>query len=516
MKTTKESYASLWIDGATLPKFPALAANERADVCVVGAGIAGLTIAYLLTHAGKSVIVLEAGSIISGETQRTTAHLVTALDDRYFELERLHGEQGAILAAESHAAAIDTIERIVREEKIDCDFERVDGYLFAAPDTHSDVLDRELAATHRAGLTKTKIVDRAPLVSFDTGRALLFPRQAQFHPLKYLTAIAAAIVRDGGRIFAHTRAEKIDGGKAAHVETREGRQVSCDAIVVATNTPANDRLVIHTKQAAYLTYAIGVAVPAGTVPKALYWDNGDPFHYVRVQQAAPGNSGSARDILIVGGEDHKSGQADDAEARYAKLEAWTRQRFPMASEIRYRWSGQVMVSVDRLAFIGRNPLDHDNIYVATGDSGTGLTHGTIAGMLIADLIMGRENPWTNLYRPSRVNVGATENYARETANMVAQFADWLTAGDVEKDQLVPLGTGATVRHGLTKVAVYREADGTFHECSAVCPHLGGIVCWNHAEKTWDCPAHGSRFDRLGKVLHGPAHQDLRPIEVHAH
>jgi len=516
MKTTKENYASIWIDRATLPKFPALAANERADVCVVGAGIAGLTTAYLLTRAGKSVIVLEAGSIISGETQRTTAHLVTALDDRYFELERLHGEQGAILAAESHAAAIDTIERIVREEEIDCDFERVDGYLFSAPDTPSDVLDRELAATHRAGLTKTKIVDRAPLVPFDTGRALLFPRQAQFHPLKYLTAVAAATVRDGGRIFAHTRAAKIAGGKSAHVETREGLQVSCDAIVAATNTPANDRLVIHTKQAAYLTYAIGVAVPPGMVPKALYWDNGDPFHYVRVQQAAPGDSGSARDILIVGGEDHKSGQADDAEARYAKLEAWTRQRFPLAREIRYRWSGQVMVSVDRLAFIGRNPLDDDNVYVATGDSGTGLTHGTIAGMLITDLIMGRENPWTNLYRPSRVNVGAIENYAHETANTVAQFADWLTAGDVEKEQLVPLGTGAIVRHGLTKVAVYREADGTFHECSAVCPHLGGIVCWNHAEKTWDCPAHGSRFDPLGKVLHGPANQDLCPVEVHAH
>ena len=516
MNTTKENSASIWMDRAALPTFPSLAANERAEVCVVGAGIAGLTTAYLLTRAGKSVIVLETGSIISGETQRTTAHLVTALDDRYFELERLHGEQGAKLVAESHAAAIDTIERIVREEKIDCDFERVDGYLFSAPGSPSDVLDRELAATHRAGLTKTEILDRAPLVSFNTGRALLFPRQAQFHPLKYLAAVAAAIVRDGGRIFAHTRAAKIAGGESAHVETSAGLRVSCDAIVVATNTPANDRLVIHTKQAAYQTYAIGVAVPTGAVPKALYWDDGDPFHYVRMEQAPRGNAGSALDILIVGGEDHKTGQADDAEARYAKLEAWTRQRFPMATEIRYRWSGQVMVSVDRLAFIGRNPLDHDNVYVVTGDSGTGLTHGTIAGMLITDLIMGRENPWGNLYSPSRVKVGATENFAHEAANMVVQFADWLTAGDVEKDQLVPLGSGAIVRHGLAKVAVYREADGTFHECSAVCPHLGGIVCWNHAEKTWDCPAHGSRFDRLGKVLHGPANQDLAPVEVHAH
>ena len=510
MNTAKESSASIWMDQPALPKFPTLAANERADVCVVGAGIAGLTTAYLLTRAGKSVIVLEAGSIISGETQRTTAHLVTALDDRYFELERLHGEQGAKLAAESHTAAINTIERIVREERIDCGFERVDGYLFAASDMPSDVLDHELAATHRAGLTKTKIVDRAPLASFDTGRALLFPSQGQFHPLKYLTAVAAAIVRDGGRIFAHARAAKIEGGKSAHVETQEGFQVSSEAIVVATNTPVNDRLVIHTKQAAYQTYVIGVAVPAGTVPKALYWDSGDPFHYVRVQPSNPGSSGPAHDILLVGGEDHKSGQADDAVARYAKLESWTRERFPTATEIRCRWSGQVMVSVDRLAFIGRNPLDHDNVYVATGDSGTGLTHGTIAGMLITDLIMGRENPWTNLYSPSRVTMGAAENYARESVNMVAQFADWLTAGDVEKDQLIPPGTGAIVRHGLAKVAVYREADGTFHECLAVCPHLGGIVCWNHAEKTWDCPAHGSRFDRLGKVLHGPANQDLCP------
>ena len=511
MKTNAGSSTSVWMGSATLPNFPALAADERADVCVVGAGLAGLTTAYLLTRAGKSVIVLDDGPIAAGETARTTAHVVTALDDRYFELEQLHGEAGAKLAAESHAAAIATIERIVRDEQIECDFERVDGYLFNAPATPNDVLDRELAATHRAGLTDTKIVARAPLASFDTGPALLFPAQAQFHPLKYLAAVAAAIVRGGGRIFAQTHGAKFNGGKSAYVETRAGLKVACDAIVVATNTPVNDRLVIHTKQAAYRSYVIGAAVPAGTVPKALYWDSGDPFHYVRLQPSRPG--GSAQDILIVGGEDHKSGQADDAEVRYANLETWTRARFPMVTEIRFRWSGEVMVAVDGLAFIGRNPLDHENVYVATGDSGTGMTHGTIAGLLLTDLIQGRKNPWTGLYSPSRVTLGAAKDYARETANMAAQYADWLTAGEVEKDKLVPPGTGAIVRHGLTKVAVYREGDGTFHECSAICPHLGGIVCWNQTEKTWDCPAHGSRFDRLGKVLHGPANVDLHSLAV---
>ena len=497
---------------ATRPDFRPLTENTRADVCIVGAGIAGLSTAYELLRGGKSVIVLDDGPIVSGETERTTAHLVTALDDRYFELERLHGERGAQLAAESHAAAIDTIERVIAAEGIDCDFERVDGYLFNAPGEPDDILDRELAATHRAGLGDTEIVSRAPLGTFDTGRALRFPRQAQFHPLKYLSALADAIVRLGGRICTHTHAAKIAGGKDAHIETATGLTVRCEAIVVATNTPVNDRLAIHTKQAPYRTYVIGLAVPAGTVPKVLYWDTDEPYHYVRLAAGKPDTFGTAGDILIVGGEDHKTGQADDGEQRFARLETWTRQRFPMAGEVQFRWSGQVMEPVDCLAFIGRNPVDHDNVYIATGDSGNGMTHGTIAGSLLADLICGRKNPWKELYNPSRVTLGAAKDFAAETANMAAQYTDWLTAGDLDKEKLVPRGRGAVVRHGLTKIAVYRDLDGTFHECSAVCPHLGAIVNWNDAEKTWDCPAHGSRYDPFGAVLNGPANKGLKPLE----
>ena len=501
------------MDTVLRPEFANLTKNDSADVCIVGAGIAGLTTAYLLTKAGKSVIVLDDGPILSGETERTTAHLTTVLDKRYFELEQLLGEANARLAAESHAAAIDTIERIVREEYIDCDFERVDGYLFEGPDQPADLLDRELAAARRAGLTETVMVDRAPLSSFNTGRALRFSHQAQFHPLKYLLALAKAIIRDGGHIFTGTHVTKVHGGEAAHVETEGGSFVTCEAIVMATNTPVNDRLVIHTKQAAYRSYVIGVAIPVGAVPKALYWDTCDPYHYVRLAAMKAGGRTPAQEILIVGGEDHKTGQADDAEARYAKLEQWTRQRFPMAMEVRFRWSGQIMESIDGLALIGRNPLDHDNVYVVTGDSGTGMMHGTIAGLLITDLIDDRTNPWTDLYSPRRVTLGATKDFARETLNMASQYLDWLTAGDVEKEQLIAPGTGAIVRHGLAKAAVYRDADGSFHECSAVCPHLGAIVAWNHAEKTWDCPAHGSRFDCMGKVLHGPANQNLSPAGV---
>ena len=500
---------SVWMATATLPPYSTLTKNEHADVCIVGAGIAGLTTAYLLGRAGKSVIILDDGPIVSGETERTTAHLVTALDDRYFELERLHGEKGARLAAESHAAAIDQIERTVHEEKIDCDFERVDGYLFMPPSESTEVLERELAATHRAGLTDTELSAKAPPVSFDTGPALRFPRQAQFHPLKYLAALAQAIVRDGGRIYTQTHASKIEGGEPARIETRGGSIVTADAVVVATNTPVNDLLAIHTKQAAYRTFVIGASVPVGSVHKALYWDTPDPYHYVRLQSLAQTQlSSSASDLLIVGGEDYKTGQADDAEARYSRLEQWARARFPMMTEVKFRWSGQVMETIDGMAFIGRNPMDKKNVYIATGFSGNGMTHGTIAGLLLTDLIQGRENAWAALYEPSRKTLRAAKTFAKETINMAAQYGDWVTKGDVKEDVLVAPGTGAVVRRGLHKIAVYCDAAGQLHECSAVCPHLGGIVAWNHSEQTWDCPCHGSRFDKFGKVLDGPAISNL--------
>ena len=228
---------SVWMATATLPRFSRLLTNEQVHVCIVGVGIAGLTNAYLLGRDGKSVIVLDDGQIVSGETERTTAHLVSALDDRYVDLEQLHGGKGARLAAESHLAAIDQIERIVREEHIDCDFERLAGCLFEPPGESSEILERELAAAQRAGLTDVQMVSRAPITSFDTGPALRFPRQAQFHPLKYLAAVAQAIIRDGGRIYTETHAVKIEGGKSARIDTRNGQTVTAGAVVVATNTP---------------------------------------------------------------------------------------------------------------------------------------------------------------------------------------------------------------------------------------------------------------------------------------
>jgi glycine/D-amino acid oxidase-like deaminating enzyme/nitrite reductase/ring-hydroxylating ferredoxin subunit len=510
MRKSFEQSRSVWMDTAEVPLEPALPERVSADVCIVGAGIAGMSTAYLLALEGKSVVVLDDGPIGGGMTGRTTAHLVNALDDRYFELERLHGEEGARLAAESHTAAINAIEAIVKREAIKCEFERLDGYLFVPPHDSRKILDDELEAVHKAGLTDIEKVERVPWGSYDTGPALRFPRQGQLHPLKYLTGLAKAIKEKGGRIYTQSHATEIEGGKQARVETTGGGVVTAGAVVVATNTPVNDLMAIHTKQAAYQTYVIGARIPLGSVARALYWDTPDPYHYLRVETV--GKGAKAYDILIVGGEDHKTGQQDDANKRFAALERWTRHRFSMIEGIEYRWSGEVMEPVDGLAFIGRNPLDAKNVFIATGDSGNGMTHGTIAGILLTDLILDRQNPWESIYEPSRITLKALPEFAKENLNVAVQFTDLIVAGDVESVDEIKPGAGAIISRGLSKVAVYRDPKGEIHERSAVCRHVGCIVNWNSLENTWDCPCHGSRYDALGKVIQGPANSDLAETE----
>lgn len=509
MNANLEQTTSPWMQVGEISSPASLSKDIETDVCVVGAGIAGMTAAFLLLREGRSVVILDDGPIGGGQTQRTTAHLSNAIDDRYFKIENWHGHTGARLAAESHTAAIDRIETIVNDEKIDCDFERLDGYLFGSPGESHELLEQEFFAARRAGLSEIELIPHCPLLAFDTEMCLRFPRQGQFHPLKYLAGLKQAIQRMGGLVFTQTRVEKIDGGPPAKIRSYSGATVTATSVVVATNSPFNDFVTIHTKQAAYISYVLGFLVPKGSVTKALYWDTEHPYHYVRLQ-ALP-ESESSGELLIVGGEDHKTGQANDAEERYRRIEEWTRKRFPTSGDAVYRWSGQVLETIDGLAFIGRNPLDSQNVYIATGDSGQGMTHGTIAGILITDLIVGRPNPWSTLYDPSRKTLRAAGRYLQENLNVAAQYTAWVTGGDVGSTQSIASGTGAIVRDGLSKVAAYRDEHGLLHRCSAVCPHLGCIVEWNRNESTWDCPCHGSRFDKQGHLLCGPANSDLETI-----
>jgi glycine/D-amino acid oxidase-like deaminating enzyme/nitrite reductase/ring-hydroxylating ferredoxin subunit len=507
-KATKFSNFSIWSATEPARKFPALSKNAKADVCIVGAGIAGLTTGYLLALEGKSVIIIDKVSVDQGETANTSAHLSNEIDATYREVARLHLENGAQMAAESHTAAISKIESIIAAENIDCDFKRVDGYLFLGPNDSARTLDQELEAAQRAGVN----VSKEQMFNFGlaAGPCLKFAEQAQFHPAKYMNGLAAAFKSAGGKIYGKTEAKEIKGAQRAEIKIAKGHTITADAVVVATNTPVNDWVKMHTKQAAYRTYVIGVPVPLDSIPTALYWDTEDPFHYVRLQRI--GEGAEARDILIIGGEDHKTGQHDDIENRYARLLSWARTHFPGLPEPEFRWSGQIMDTTDGLAFIGRNPGDEKNVYIVTGDCGVGLTHGTIAGMLITDMIMGRENPWAILYDPARKSPLAALTFAKENLNVASQYASWVTPGEVSSPDEIRPGTGAIVRSGLAKIAAYRDPAGNLQERSAVCTHLGCIVAWNAAESSWDCPCHGSRFDPDGKVLNGPAVAPLAPVE----
>ncbi|WP_026464738.1 FAD-dependent oxidoreductase [Adhaeribacter aquaticus] len=511
MKKNTGSTLSPWMHGTTFPVTTALTEDLTCDVCVVGAGIAGMTTAYLLAQEGKSVVVLESKGIGSGETSRTTAHLSNAFDDRYHIMVDLIGEKKARILAESHTYAIKKIEEICATENIDCDFERLNGYLFLQPSSTEDQLDKELAAARQLGFANLVKLKNTPIPSLSNGPCLCFPDQAIFHPLKYLVGLSHALLAKGGKIFTDSHVISFEKGLDHIVRTSGGFTVTAKQVVVATNSPVNDTVAIHTKQAPYRTYVIGFKVLPGTIPNGLYWDDSEPYHYIRlVKDTHPDSLQSGEDaynLLIVGGEDHKTGQEENEQERLECLEEWVREKLPMAGDVVYRWSGQVMEPTDYVAYIGKNPGE-DNVYIATGDSGQGMTHGTIAGVLITDLIMGRPNAWANVYDPGRIRVKSAPEFLKENLNVAAQYKDWVTPGEVTDPSEIMPGTGRVIRRGINKVAVYCDALGQKHEMSAVCSHMGCIVNWNEVENTWDCPCHGSRFDATGEVLSGPAIKGL--------
>ncbi|EFN55349.1 hypothetical protein CHLNCDRAFT_134365 [Chlorella variabilis] len=482
---------SPWNQKSLAVKYPPLKQDIKADVAVIGAGIAGLSCAYNLAKAGKKVVVLEARTRGAGQTGRTTAHLMTWLDDYFYECESMHGKEKTRLVAESLRGAADWIERVVREEGIECKFRRMDGYLYPHATGESPQ-----PTSAMAGLTNTEWVDLGggPEVG-GIRQCLRFAANADFHPLMYLEGLAAAVERHGGKIYEGTKAWK-----------------------------AGER--------ALRTYAVGLLVRRDAVKRSLFWDTAEPYHYVRFDDWDDEHL-----LMIVGGEDHKTGslwpydpydRQAGREGMHRVLEKYARSRWTAAGELLLKWNGQVMEPADLLYLHGHNPLVPDgNSYIITGDSGQGMTGGTIGGMVVSDLILGRKNPWADVYDPSRApplkslleiaeeGVITTTSYAERVlpkarpwqAARLLTPSQWLAAGVTLSYEMEP-DSGAVVQKG---VAVYCDGNKQQHAYSAVCPHLGCIIHWNSLEKTFDCPCHGSHFDRFGKCINGPAKGDLQPI-----
>lgn len=507
MESVETKNTSVWADTASVPSYPPLTSDLRVGVAIVGAGIAGMTTAYMLARRGFEVAVLDDGPVGGGDTGLTTAQITCILDKGYAETEKLRGADGARLAALSHMGAIDMIERIARDAGIACDFARMDGHLFLAPGDELSALTDELAAARRAGLAGVELQPTGLTIGGTAlGAALRFPNQAHFHPLKYLAGLARAIEAMGGKLYCDTQVTGVEAGElGVNLKTATGPIVMADSCVLATHAPINDGLAYSARVFPYRTYVIGLRIPRGALPKFLAFDTEDPYHYLRIQP------GPDHDLLIVGGEDHKTGQPEEGEDPYTNLERWTRARFPFAGELAYTWSGQVLNALDGLALAGPD-LVSPNVSVITGQTGMGMTHSTIGAAIVADQIAGSPNPYAELYSPARAPLAAAGEVVGEGLNVVAQYADLLKGGDVRSEDEIPAGSGAVVGWGPLKVAAYRDEQGVLHRRSALCTHLGCVVAWNDVEGSWDCPCHGSRYDPYGKVLNGPASENLPPAE----
>jgi len=513
MNASKERTKSLWMQTDVALQAVALRDDLECDTVIVGSGIAGLSTAYELTRAGVSVIVVDRGSIAGGMTSRTTAHLAPVCDDGLSSLVGVRGEEIARLFQKSHEAAVDRIEEIIETHKIACNFRRLDAFLFPAPNMEPSEArkqqDEEVDAAKKVGAA----VERAkgvPLKGYETSPVLRYPQQATFHPLKYIAGLLEAIRSAGGKVFTNSPVTAIDeSGERIKLTVGDQGTITASRAVFATNSPINERVKLHNKMAPYRTYAMAFTIPRDTLPDALYWDMADPYHYVRLNPG-PGTV----DYLIAGGGDHKSGESDGGAVRFEAIEAWIRQLIPDLGKEVHRWSGQVLDTIDYCAFIGRNP-GSKNVFVVTGDSGQGMTHGALAGILLRDLIINDASQWEQVYDPGRKTPKGLLNLIRENITAITNLAQYAQSGEYNStDELEP-GKGGLIRDGRSLVAACRDLDGKLHLNSASCTHLGCVVHWNSTEQCWDCPCHGSQFAPDGAVLNAPAISPLTPAKLSA-
>jgi glycine/D-amino acid oxidase-like deaminating enzyme/nitrite reductase/ring-hydroxylating ferredoxin subunit len=507
MNAFEEQSRSLWME-TVVADAPALTENRRVDTVVVGSGIAGLSTAYELACRGQRVIVLDRGRIAGGMTSRTSAHLTSQSDDGFKTLIKSRGLDGARTFYESHAAAIARIQAIAEGEGIDCHFRRVNGYLFPAIGKDpAEELTPEFEATKKVGMPIERHTG-LPFKGLEKVRSLCYPNQATFHPLLYLRGIADSFARRGGELFANTTVSEVaERNGSVTVRTANNLLVEAANAVIATNSPISDQITIHSQLAPYRTYAMAITIERDSIEDALYWDTLESYHYVRLE-----NGRGATQYVIVGGADHKTGQADDAWARFEGIESWIRSLLPKLGNVTHRWSGQILDPVDYAAFIGRNP-GNDHVFIHTGDSGQGLTHGVAASLLLSRLISGEPCPWADFYDPSRVRFAGAKSFVAENISAAMKLVERFSPADLKSVNDLQPGKGAIIADGLTKVAAYRDEDGSLYQHSAECAHAGCHISWNSLERCWDCPCHGSHFAVDGTAINGPAINRLANVST---
>ncbi len=493
---------SLWLETTAETEYGPLDGSLEVDVAVVGAGIAGITAAFLLKRAGRTVALVDAKRILHGATGYTTAKVTSGHGLVYTSVRKKFGEDGARLYADANQAGLERIVQLVEELAIDCELERRANYVYADSPQQRQAVEQEVEAARAAGLP-VSLVEEVPL-PYPIDCAVRLEGQAQFHPRKYLLPLARAVDGDGSRVVELTRVTKVRDGR---VSTDRGELRARD-VVLATHLPILDRGLFFAKAHPERSYAVAARVDASQDPQGMYISIGQTTRSVRTARDEHGL------LLLIGGEGHKPGADPDTEARYRTLEDWTRLHWD-ATDFPYRWSTQDYVPVDDVPYVGRLTRRADHVYVATGFKKWGMTNGTVAALILTDLILGRDNPWAALYDAKRLKpVASAPMFVKENASVARHFVgDRLSRGDdASPDDLRPR-EGRMLRVDGRKTAAYRDDTGLVHLLSPACTHLGCHVSWNRAEASWDCPCHGSRFAGDGRVIQGPAAKDLerRPM-----
>lgn len=491
---------SIWLDTTGTTNYPPLNGDLNADVAIVGGGISGLIAAYFLAKSGRKVIILESGKIAEGTSGHTTAKITAAHGLIYDYLLKKFGHEKAQIYADANQQAIEEFAKIVEELRIDCDFRRIPAYTYAVDKGDLGPIKAEIKAALSLRLP-VSFADKLPL-PYPVAGAIKYENQAQFHPRKFLLALAKWMTGNGVKIYENTKVTKVNKDKT--IETENGK-VTADKIIIASNYPIFDPNGYFAKLSSRQSFSLAAEL-AGPVPPGMFYSTEKSFHSLRPQRWQD------RELLLIGGELYRIGSDTDTQQRYQDLAQWAQEHFSL-KQILYHWTTSDSESGDRVPLIGRLSKNNKDFFIVTGFNGWGMTHSVVAGLILRDEIEGKRHPWSRLYTPARISSILTFKGIGRDIRVMGRFVK----GRIEKKE----GTMEEINNGEAKVieingekaAVYRDDKGTIHAVSAVCTHMGCIVGWDQAEKTWDCPCHGSRYTLDGKVIHGPASKDLEKIEI---
>lgn len=507
---TRREPGSYWMATNEIPTYPSLQSNESTDIAVIGGGIAGIITAYLLAKEGKEVTLLEAGRLVGGVTGNTTAKISAQHGTIYSTLMKTAGEKEARLYYEANLEGLQCIENLAQELGIDCMFSRRDAFIYANTEAGAKLLEKEADAYWKLGIDgELAVVDAQAELPFDIRQALVMRNQAQFNPVQFLGGLVKELEKMNVKIYENTRAVKVLSKHDPVIQTENLSRLMCNKVIVATHYPFNDSDGLYfARMAVNRSYAIAAKV-SGKIPQGMYISVDQPKRSLRSIEQEDGES-----LLMIGGEGHGSGkQTKDTMEYYKNLEQTGREQFGL-EETLYHWSAQDMSTLDKIPYIGTITAGYDHILVATGFDKWGMAHGAVAARLLTDQVMGRDNKYRGMYKPTRSKMKTVDavSFLKDNASVAKELVKGKLKMPSKTIDSLSNGQGALVKHQNERAGAYRDKYGQLHLVDATCTHMGCETKWNEAERSWDCPCHGSRFSYTGEVLNGPAVKPLKKLE----